>query len=357
MRSVGVEEELLLVDGDGTPRAVSGAVLAALPDGSTLEKELHREQLEIATRPRTSIEELAAEVRRWRGEAAAGARRAGAELAALATSPLPVAPSINAGDRYRRLEEEFGLTTLEQLTCGCHVHVSVDSDEEGVAVLDRIQPWLPALLALSANSPFWQGRETRYSSYRSRVWGRWPSTGATERFGSAANYHRQVRAMLATGTLLDEGMIYFDARLSRHYPTVEVRVPDVCLEADDTVLIAALVRALVETAARQWASGGPPDDTGVGLLRLASWRAARSGLCGELIDPLTLTPAPAETVVRALLAHVSDALRDSGDTDLVKEHLDVLLARGNGAQVQREQLRRTGDLRAVVEECARRTVA
>ncbi|MGW7413777.1 glutamate--cysteine ligase [Streptomyces sp. NPDC054863] len=356
MRSVGVEEELLLVDSDGTPRAVSGVVLAALPDGSTLEKELHREQLEIATRPRTTIEGLAAEVRRWRGEAAAGARRAGAELAALATSPLPVDPSINSGDRYRRLEEEFGLTALEQLTCGCHVHVSVDSDDEGVAVLDRIQPWLPALLALSANSPFWQGRDTRYGSYRSRVWGRWPSTGATEQFGSAENYHRQVQGMLATGTLLDEGMIYFDARLSRHYPTVEVRVPDVCLEADDTVLIAALVRALVETAARDWAEGGPPDTTGVGLLRLASWRAARSGLCGDLVDPLTLTPAPAETVVRALLAHVAEALRDSGDMDLVKEHLDVLLARGNGAHVQRELLRRTGNLRAVVEECARRTV-
>ncbi|MEU4204428.1 glutamate--cysteine ligase [Streptomyces sp. NPDC045470] len=356
MRSVGVEEELLLVDPySGKPRAASGTVLATSPEDSTLDKELHREQLEIATRPRLLMEDLAAEVAHWRGEAARQARRAGTELVALATSPLPVVPSLNVDERYQRLAEEFGSTALEQLACGCHIHVSVESDDEGVAVLDRIRPWLPTLLALSANSPFWQGEDTRYSSYRSRVWGRWPSSGPVELFGCAENYHRRVREMLATATLLDEGMIYFDARLSRHYPTVEIRVADVCLQSDDTVLIAALTRGLVETAARAWRAGEPPDPAGVGLLRLAAWRAGRSGLSGRLVHPLTWTPAPAEAVVRALLDHVGEALEDNGDLGLAKEGLDTLMGRGNGAHIQRERLRRTGSLRAVVEECVRRT--
>lgn len=363
MRSVGVEEELLLVDVEtGEPRALSAAVLAVADrttqdDGEehVFEKELHGQQLEFATHPQTGMEELAAEIARSRGEATDHAERFGAAVAALATSPLPVSPSVSSGERYRWLEEHFGLTTQEQLTCGCHVHVSVESDEEGVAVLDRIRPWLSVLLALSANSPFWQGRDSRYSSYRSRVWGRWPSAGPVGVFGSADRYHEQVRGMLGTGVLLDEGMIYFDARLSHTYPTVEIRVADVCLDASTTVLLATLVRGLVETAAREWRAERPPAPHGVGLLRLAAWRAARSGLEERLIHPVTMTPESAEDVVGALLSHVRDALEDSGDLASVRKGLADLLKTGNGARIQRDLLERTGSLGELVAECARRT--
>jgi carboxylate-amine ligase len=360
MRTVGVEEELLLVDVDsGEPRAVSGAVLASDRglDGCGLEQELQLEQLEIATRPESAMPKLAAEIRRWRAEAAHRASQAGAVPVALATSPLPVSPSLSPGGRYHWMREEFALTTQEQLTCGCHIHVAVESEEEGVGVLDRIRPWLAPLVALSANSPFWQGRDTGYASYRSRVWGRWPSAGPVEVFGSAKRYHEQVRALLGTGTLLDEGMIYFDARLSRHYPTVEVRVADVCLEAEDTVLLATLVRGLVETAARAWCAGEPPDAAGIGLLRLASWRAGRSGLDDQLVQPLVWTPAPVERVVRSLVDHVGEALDDTGDLGLVEERLAELLKRGSGARRQREVFERTGELGAVVKDCVKRTVA
>src|SRR6202034_3033909 len=134
----------------------------------------------------------------------------------------------------------FGLTAQEQLTCGCHVHVEISSEEEGVATLARIRPWLPVLLALSANSPFWQGRDSAYASFRYQAWSRWPSAGVTEAFGSAEVYRQTVQQMVSTGALLDSGMVYFDARLSEHYPTLEVRVSDVCLYADDAALIAAL---------------------------------------------------------------------------------------------------------------------
>ncbi|MEE1756627.1 glutamate--cysteine ligase 2 [Streptomyces sp. SP18CS02] len=362
MRSVGVEEELLLVDPKtGEPRALSTAVLAIAARWSragrqhTFTKELHGQQLEFATHPQTGMRELAAEIRRWRAEAADHAAEAGGAVAALATSPLPAGPALSEGKRYRWIQEHFGLTAQEQLTSGCHVHVSVVSDEEGVGVLDRIRPWLSVLLALSANSPFWQGHDSGYSSYRSRVWGRWPSAGPVEVFGSADRYHRQVRDLLGTGVLHDEGMIYFDARLSRTYPTVEVRAADVCLDASTTALIATLTRGLVDTAARQWRDGEPPARHGVGLLRAAAWRASRSGLDDTLIHPLTMRPAPAERVVHALLAHVEDALDANGDLDHAREGLARLLRTGNGARVQRQLLRRTGSLREVVAACVRRT--
>ncbi|MFD9048192.1 glutamate--cysteine ligase [Streptomyces zaomyceticus] len=369
MRSVGVEEELLLVHArTGEPLALASAVLAAADrsaeqgphgdgaPGHAFEKELQAEQVEFATKPVTEMGELGDEVTRWRAEAGRHAASAGALVAALATSPLPAQPSLNPGRRYAWLGEQFGLTAQEQLTCGCHVHVSVESDEEGVAVLDRIRPWLAVLTAMSANSPFWQGQDSKYASYRSRVWNRLPSAGPLHVFGSADRYHEQVRAMLDTGVLRDEGMIYFDARLSATYPTVEVRVADVCLEASTPVLLAALVRALVETAARAWRAGDPPSRVNTGLLRLAAWQAGRSGLDGPLLHPETMAAAPAAEVVRALHAHVREALVESGDDERVREGVDGLLGRGNGARIQRELLRAHGSLTSVVTRCARITI-
>ncbi|MFJ4963828.1 glutamate--cysteine ligase [Streptomyces sp. NPDC088729] len=363
VRSIGVEEELLLVSAEtGEAQALSAAVLASAAPGPVdsleggFEKELQKEQVEFATRPVTSLDELREEIVRLRGQAAAHAAGAGAAVAAIATSPLSVSPSINAGERYRWMAEHLGLTTLEQLTCGCHVHVSVESDAEGVAVLDRIRPWLSVLTALSANSPFWHDEDSGYGSYRSRVWNRWPSAGPVEVFGSADRYHEQVARMVATGAIRDEGMVYFDARLSAAYPTVEIRVADVCLEASTTVVLAALIRALVETAAREWRAGLPPAAVPVGLLRLAAWRAGRSGLDGPLIDPRTMREAPAETVVQALFSQVQDALEDNGDAERAREGLAALLTRGNGARIQRQLLREHGSLRAVVAECTRLTI-
>ncbi|WP_418960871.1 glutamate--cysteine ligase [Streptomyces tritici] len=364
MRTVGVEEELLLVSATtGEPLAVSSAVLASAAGSGdedareVFEAELHQEMLEFATRPVRDMRALRQEIVRWRGEAAHHAEAAGARVAALATSPLPVEPSRSLGRRYRWMAEQFALTTEEQLTCGCHVHVSVESDEEGVAVLDRIRPWLALLIAISGNSPFWSGRDSGYCSYRSRVWNRWPSAGAYESFGSAEHYHERVRDMVATGVLHDTGMIYFDARLAQNYPTVEIRVADVCLEADTTVLVATLVRGLVDTAARAWRNGEPPARVPVSLLRLASWRAARSGLPGPLLDPRTLREVPADAALDALLEHVDEALRANGDRDDAHRALAELRARGTGAQRQRELHEAGLDLGEVVRECARITTS
>jgi len=367
VRSVGVEEELLLVEpATGRPRAVAAAVLAAGgaagagspgngradPEAEDLEYELQLQQVETSTRPCGTLEDLAVELRRARAAAADAAGRVGVQIAALGTSPVPVEPETVGQPRYQRMAEAFGLTAQEQLTCGCHVHVQVESAEEGVAVLDRIQPWLAVLLALSANSPFWQGLDSSYASFRYQAWGRWPCSGPTEWFGSADAYQATVQQMVATGTLLDTGMVYFDARLSEHYPTVEVRIADVCLRHEDAVLIAALVRALVETEARAWQQDAAPLRMRAELLRLAAWRASRSGLDGPLIDPFSGRPDQAPAVIGLLLGHVRDALADAGDLAAVTGLVADVQRRGNGASFQRDAFGRSGLLRDVVTSAA-----
>ncbi len=380
MRSVGVEEELLIVEpGTGRPRALASAIIRAAGLGAEepgsggrgaderpagelyavqpLEFELQKQQLEIDTRPCYSLDELSRELRRCRAAAAAAAARAGVTVAAHGTSPVAVHPEVVPTSRYQAMAEAFGLTAQEQLTCGCHVHVGISSAEEGVAVLDRIQPWLATLLALSANSPFWQGVDSAYASFRYQAWGRWPCSGPTYQFGSVEVYQATVQQMIDTETLLDSGMVYFDARLSQHYPTVEVRIADVCQHAEDAVLIAALIRGLVETEARNWQAGRSDPPTRTEQLRLARWRASRSGLDDVLINPVTFRPDKAVAVTGLLVKHVRDALADAGDTLLVAGLLDAVLHRGNGAVAQRSEYQRRGRLTDVVTAAAATTTS
>jgi carboxylate-amine ligase len=354
-RTLGVEEEFLLVDPDtGRPRAVGQAVLAASADGE-LTAELQQEQVETATEPCRTLDELAGQIRSARAAAASAAADVGVALVPLATSPLAVEPTIMPSKRYAEMARRFALTVAEGLTCGCHVHVAVDSPDEGVAVLDRIRPWLAPLLAISANSPFWHGDDSGYQSYRTQAWQRWPTAGPYAPFGSVAAYRGFVETALGTDTLLDEGMIYLEARLSRRLPTVEVRVADVCREPDDAVLVAGLVRALVQTAADDAARGCAPDQVRTEVLQLAEWRASRWGMEAELLDPHTWRPAPAAEVLDALVTHVAAALEEAGDLDVVRDLLDAVLRRGTGASRQREVLSRTGDLAEVVRDAVHTT--
>jgi carboxylate-amine ligase len=353
LRTVGVEEELLLVDPrTGRPAPVAREVLASAGqsvDGiPVLTSELQQEQVETATPPRTSMADIETDLRDLRALTADAARAAGVLAVAVATSPLPVHPSLTPDPRYRAIQDRFGLTCAQQLTCGCHVHVAVDSEEEGVAVLDGIRPWLPVLSALATNSPFVDGLDTGYAGYRTQAWGRWPTTGPADVYGSVEGYRARLQRFLDTGVLLDAGMFYGDARLSHRYPTVEVRVADVCLDPVDTVLIAALTRALVDTAAREWRAGIPASDIDTTVLRLAAWRASRSGVEGELVHPRDGRPVPASVAVETLLDHLATALAASGDEASVERRLDHVLTHGTGATWQRATAARTGDLADMV---------
>lgn len=382
VRTVGVEEELLVVDPSGRPVPRGPAALEAAArrgEGETVEQhdraergdgaadagdpagrlvpELKAQQLEFGTRVCTGLDEVAADLRHWRRRADAAARDVGARVAALASSPVRVQPQATPGERYTEMGDTFGLTAADQLTCGCHVHVAVADDEEGVAVLNRIRVWLPVLTALTANSPFWLGRDSGHASYRAQAWNRWPSSGPNELFADAAAYHRLVEELLATETIVDSGMVYFDARLSERWPTVEVRVADVALRAEDAVTLAGLVRALVETSAGEWRAGVPAPAVRSEVVRMASWRASRSGLTGDLVHPATGRPAPAAEVVTALLEHVRPALAAAEDEQRVADGVAAVLDRGTGADLQRRVYEGTGDLTAVVRAAVEATHA
>jgi glutamate---cysteine ligase / carboxylate-amine ligase len=358
MRTFGVEEELLIVDpNSGEPLALADALLAGrklaaddapdkprllqkqtkptYDDEMGLSAELKLEQIETQTRPCLDYEELLRQIRAGRAMADAAAQRQGARVAALATSPLSLASHTTPDPRYARMLERFGLTAQEQLTCGFHVHTFIESQDEGVAVLDRIRDKLAVLIALSANSPFWQGMETGFESYRTQAWNRWPTSGPSAIYGSLSAYRRVVTRLLDSGVLLDEGMIYFDARLSRNHPTVEIRVADVCLRAEDAALIAVLVRALVESAGREWREGVEPAPVPTVLLRMAAWQASNFGLRGELLDFGSFRPVPATDVVRALVDFLEPVLTENGEIDLARQGVEDILARGTGAAEQR----------------------
>lgn len=361
MRTLGVEEEFLVVDPQsGMPLPLGDRIVAASAKSSrqtscTLTTELQSEQVESITPVCHSLDELGLAIRAGRAYADDLARSLGARIVALGTSPIPLEPHIVPTSRYREIGNRFGLTAREQLTCGCHVHVAVESAEEGIAVLDRIRVWLPVLLALSANSPYWSGHSTGYASYRQQMLSRLPLTGATEEFGSVKSYRDQIAQFISSDVILDEGMVYFDARLSRLHPTVEIRVSDVCLDADTAVLIAGLTRALVETAAQEWRLGVPPMAATAPLINLAMWRASRDGLDGALLTPGTWQPQPAEAVVTLLRRRLGPALDSLGDTERIDELLADHLAIGTGDRDQRAWFGRSADLACVVAKAVERT--
>lgn len=278
LRHVGAEEELLLVSARTPSRPVPGGESVLADQGVEAEHELKLEQVEIASEPASVLAELGLDLRRRRAGVIEAAALRGIRVVALASSPGPTTPTPTPDERYQRMGERFALVARDQLTCGTHVHVAVESRAHGVAAIDRIRPWLAALTAISANSPFWSGQDTGYASYRTVMWGRWPTAGPTELFGEESRYDEAVADLVVSGAALDLGMIYFDARLSANQPTVEVRVADVCQDVTDTVLLAALTRALVETALQDAAEAPAPVRTS--LLRAAAWRAALRAVRG-----------------------------------------------------------------------------
>jgi carboxylate-amine ligase len=362
IRSVGVEEELLLIDASqhrpiaAADRVVSHASRSHPDEEPPVEHELKQEQIEIGSPAGTSMAALHAELVRLRAAAAEAAEAEGSTIVAIATNPWKNSPTMTATPRYERITGEFGLLARQQLTCGQHVHVGIDSRAEGVGALDQLRGWLPVLTALSANSPFWQGQDTGYQSFRSVLWGRWPTAGPTEVFGNVACYDAVVAELVDSGTILDKGMIYFDARLSARYPTVEIRVADVCADVRDAALLAALARALVETAAGRWRAGEPAPEIRTSLLRVAAWRAARSGMSADLVDPRTGKPVAAWQLAAELVEQLGPALHRCGDEQLVADGLARLRAHGTGADRQRASFAVRGSLADVVADAAARTL-
>jgi carboxylate-amine ligase len=213
--------------------------------------------------------------------------------------------------------------------------------------MDRARPYLPLLLAMTGSSPFHDGIDTGYDSFRTLLWSRWPTTGAPEYLGSPARFREVVEGMVASGVVADASHLYWDVRPSYHLPTVEFRLADVCTYLDDVVLHAGLVRSLVRVLARRAEAEESSPQPRPELMRAARWRAARDGIAGQLFDPVSGLLVDARTAVTGLLAELAEDLDAAGEEDEIRELVQDLFARGTSASRQRRTWLRTGDLREV----------
>lgn len=362
MFTIGVEEEFFLVDPrsrrlrDDAEQVRAGA---GSPGGEHLELEFRRSQLEAATGICRSLGEVRNELVRLRRQVIDVAQRSGCHVGATGTHPFSYwdDAELTPKQAYFDQAEEFQQLAREKVICGCHVHVGLDDPEAVIQVLDRVRPWLAPVLALSANSPFWVGRDTGYSSYRTLIQHRTPLSGMPEVLGSRAAYDRFIETLRVTRTVDDPGRIGWDVRPSPRFPTLEFRLADVCLTVDEAVMVAGLVRALAATAYAEWRRDEGVPRPRPELFRVASWRAARYGVEGELLDILGERLLPASALLGRLLEHLRPALEEHGDWDQVSSLVDRVRATGTGAARQRAVFRRSGSaedvMALVVDETAK----
>jgi len=356
--TIGVEEEFVLVDprtGDPILRSLD-VVEAGRALGIELEVERSPCHVETATAVCTHPQDLREQLRRSRATAVEAAARAGCRLVAVGTPIFePPSGAVTGTPRYQRMAQHYR-GVADGVICGCHVHIGVDDRDRAARIINYLRPWLPTLLALTANSPIADGRDTGHASWRYLRWGRWPSAGVPPQCASAADYDAAVESLLTTGTILDPRMIYWDVRISAHHPTLEIRIADVPATVEETVTLATLVYALVADATASIERGEAAPSVDQELLRAACWRAARDGLAGHGVDLGSAQLVPAVDLIRRLLVQVRPVLEELDAYRPVHDSLSVTLDRGNGAISQRRIIESGGSFTDVVTDAARRTV-
>ena len=352
--TIGVEEEYQIVHPQTRQlRSRAQSILAKAQQtlGDQVTQELYLSQIEIGTSVCQSLQQVRAELQRLRGQVIKAARQADSQLVAAGTHPFShwQDQQLTPKERYIGLESDFQQLTREQLIFGCHIHVGIPDQELAIQVMNRVRPWLGTLLALASNSPYWLGQDTGYTSFRTEIWGRWPTAGIPYPFDSRADYDRLIENLTATGIIADASKIYWDLRPSTHFETLEFRVTDVCLTIDEAVLVAGLVRALVRTCALEVEDNVPMPVIRPEILQMAKWQAARYGLDQTLIDPLAGQVIEAPLLIHQFLRYVRPVLEAYNEWDEVAGLADQVIKGGTGAARQRMAYQRAGKLEDVVD--------
>ncbi|GAA2278036.1 MULTISPECIES: carboxylate-amine ligase [Kitasatospora] len=348
--SMGVEEEFHVVDVESRMLvARAHEVLDRLPARGFV-TEFLQSVVESNSGVHVSLDALHEDLARSRQTLSEAASGLGLAIVAAGTAPLARVGTVDATPhpRYLHMVDEYRLVADEQLICGVQFHVDVPDRDTAVRAMCVVSPWLPTLLALSTSSPFWLGRDTGYASWRTLLWQRWPTSGPAGCFASAADYDAAVTGLVRSGVISDAGMVYYDIRPSAHQQTLELRICDACPRVETVVMIAGLFRALVVDACAAVRGTGECGHTRPQWLRAMTWRAARSGLGGDLVDPTTGLAGPARAVVRTMLTRLRPTLEEFGDWELVSAMTEETLDLGDVAH----QLRRIaagGDLTAAVD--------
>jgi carboxylate-amine ligase len=360
--SLGIEEEFQTID-PVTRDLRSHIDSEILEKGNRILKErvkaeLHQSVVEVGTGVCRDIREARQDVLEIRRGIIKLARDNGLRVAAAGTHPFADwrAQEIYPDPRYHHIVEELQMVARANLIFGLHVHVGVEDRETAIHIMNAARYFVPHILALSTNSPFWLGMETGWKSYRAKVFDRFPRTNIPDYFQSWGEFESFVNLLIRTNCIDNGKKIWWDIRPHPNFPTLEFRMCDVPMRADETLAIAALIQATVAKLYKLYAA-----NQGFRLYRRAlimenKWRAARYGLDGKLIDFGKREEVPLRDLFEEYLALVDDVVDDLGSRQEL-QYIRTMLERGSGADRQLRVFRETGDLKQVVDYLIEETEA
>ena len=368
--TLGVEEEYLVVDRESRD-LISDPPVSLLDDcealvGKQVSRELLRSQIEVGTKVCNSVGEARQELARLRGGVAEVTGRFG--YAPIAASTHPYArwfdQKHSEGERYESLTQEMQAAARRLLICGMHVHVGIEDDELRIDLMNQFSYFLPHVLALSCSSPFWKGEDTGLKSYRLTVFDALPRTGIPARFASYAEYRRHVDVLINAGLIEDATKIWWDLRPSDRYPTLEVRVADVCTRLDDAMALTAMVVCTMRMLYRLRCENRRWRMYARMLIMENRWRAMRYSFDEGLVDLAKGHIVGFPELVDELLEILAPDAADLGCTKELEGIRDIL-TRGTSAHRQlrayeravAEGMDRSQALKAVVDQLIEETVA
>jgi carboxylate-amine ligase len=359
--TIGVEEELMIMDADSLELAQEiEAILDAVPENAAgeVKPELMQSVLEVATEPCPDVRTAGEQLAGLRREVAEIAERRGLRIGASGTHPSALWEDqlIVERPRYRELAEGLGYIARQELIFGTHVHVAVNGPNKAVYVADGIRQYLPLLLGLSSNSPFWRGAETGMMSSRTPVFRAFPRVGIPPHYGGWEIYSRRVELMMKSGAIPDYTYLWFDVRPHPNLGTVETRVFDQQTRLEHTLALAALTAALVHRFAALFDAQEPMVEAPTELVDDNKVRAALTGMEGELIDFATEREVSAGDMARDLLSELREHAQELGCADELAG-IEDLLERGTGARRQLRMWKRRKDMRELAREIAEATRA
>jgi carboxylate-amine ligase len=337
--TVGIEEEYLLVDLETLDVASDppAELLKELSErgGGQVSPEFLRSQIEVGTRVCRTITEAREDLARLRSIVIDVTRRYG--IAPIAASTHPFARSTQQvprdGSRFMQLAHEMQAYARRMLICSMHVHVGVDDDDLRIDLMNQLSYFLPHLLALSCSSPFWDGEQTGFKSFRLSIYSTLPRTGLPERFASFGEFRREIGMLVSSGLMDDTTQIRWDLRPNARYPTLETRIPDCCTLIDDAVCVAAIFVSLarmllrLKRANRSWRLYSNV------LLYENRWRAMRHSYDEALLDLARGELVPFAALLEELIGLVGEDA-ESLDCLAEVEHARTILARGTSAHRQ-----------------------
>jgi glutamate---cysteine ligase / carboxylate-amine ligase len=360
--TIGIEEEYQTIDPE-TRDLRSHIHAEILEKGKLLlqervKAEMHQSVVEVGTGVCKNIKEAKAEVKMLRRDIVRLAKENGLRLASVATHPFSDwrTQDINPDDRYKHIVEDMQLVARANLIFGLHVHIGIEDRETAIHMMNHSRYFLPHLLALSTNSPFWLGMNTGLKSYRCKVFDKFPRTNIPDYFPSWGEYENFIKLLIKTNCIDNAKKIWWDIRPHPFFNTIEFRVCDIPMRADETIAIAALIQATVAKLYKLHTA-----NQGFRLYRRAlimenKWRASRYGMDGKLIDFGKQIEVPARDLIREYLEFVDDVV-DELDSREELNYIHTMLDEGSGADRQLRVYQETGDLKKVVDYIIEETEA